>query len=339
VVGECRRDRVVNPVPCYDQTMANRPGISVPPRSGKDDAAMPDSVSQVVPFAMVPRWVLEAVGFDLTVHDLAVYTYLSDRAGGASRDAFPGMRTIADKLGIAKSTVQKSVKRLEGFGCVVVSKVVRGDGNESNHYHLPGSRVYRQEVHPEGGVYRSTVQGVPSDGTGGVPLNGTEQEPPFIKNQEQEPLLAPAAPERLPAWVQPDTPTPSGTGWVAGETPHVWTHPEHGRRDLLWEAVEQSMPLANERERGRRSKAVALLREAGVSPDEFEVLRRVYLIRSDGKWPDTDVAIAGRVSDLRRWVVDPTTFNPKGVRHSVGRETQRQAAERALAAGPDREAR
>ena len=90
-------------------------------------------VSQDIPFAMVPRWVIQALGLDMSA--LAVYTALAVYAS-SERRAFPGIRTLASDLGCSPTTVQAALKRLERSGAIVISRRFVGGRPRSNLYRL-----------------------------------------------------------------------------------------------------------------------------------------------------------------------------------------------------------
>ena len=91
-------------------------------------------VSQEVPFAMVPRWVVQALGLDRSA--IAVYCALAGYASDVRR-AFPSIRTLAQDLCCSSSTVRLALNRLERSGAVVVERRWRGRGRASSLYHLP----------------------------------------------------------------------------------------------------------------------------------------------------------------------------------------------------------
>lgn len=124
-------------------------------------------VSQDIPFAMVPRWVIQAMGLDRSA--LAVYAGLAAYASDVRR-AFPSIRQLARDLNCAPMTVQRALKRLEASGAVVVTRRPKGKGRVSNLYHLPFdpmAAVRRQAlgavdipVDKSGGVCSPLAQGV-----------------------------------------------------------------------------------------------------------------------------------------------------------------------------------
>lgn len=78
---------------------------------------------------------------------------LSDNANDHG-ECWPSYQHIADQCEIAKSTVRKHIKDLEKMGLLKIEHRPGPKGNSSNLYHL-------------------TLQGVPSDSTGGVPSDST----------------------------------------------------------------------------------------------------------------------------------------------------------------------
>lgn len=64
--------------------------------------------------------------------DLAVYAVIKSYINLKNRDCFPSIPTIESKLGISKSTVIKSIKRLSNLGEIIVRK-----SGKSNRYFFP----------------------------------------------------------------------------------------------------------------------------------------------------------------------------------------------------------
>lgn len=91
-------------------------------------------VSQDVPFAMVPRWVIQAISSDKTA--LGVYVGLAAYAS-SERRAFPSIRRLAVDLGYTTRTVRLALNRLERSGAIVVTRRWRGKGRLSSLYRLP----------------------------------------------------------------------------------------------------------------------------------------------------------------------------------------------------------
>ena len=94
---------------------------------------MPSRVTQDIPYALVPRWVIQALGLDLSA--LAVYTALAAYASRL-RQAFPGIRAMASDLGCSPTTVQAALKRLEEAGAILVKRRWNGGRRQSNLYRL-----------------------------------------------------------------------------------------------------------------------------------------------------------------------------------------------------------
>lgn len=91
-------------------------------------------VTQDIPFAIIPRWVVQALGLDASA--LAVYVGLSAYAS-SDRQAYPSIRRLARDLGCSPTTIQSALKRLEKSGAVIISRRFVGKERTSNLYHLP----------------------------------------------------------------------------------------------------------------------------------------------------------------------------------------------------------
>jgi DNA-binding MarR family transcriptional regulator len=91
-------------------------------------------VTQDIPYALVPRWVIRALGLDLTA--LATYTAIAAYASD-SRQAFPGIRRLAQDLNCSPTTVQAALRRLEQTGAVQITRTRNGGRRGVNLYHLP----------------------------------------------------------------------------------------------------------------------------------------------------------------------------------------------------------
>lgn len=118
-------------------------------------------------------WVDNAVvlehGAELGAVGIAVYVGLASYAN-VERKAWPGLRGLAKRLGMGKSTVHRAVAKLEALGLVQIERQESTHGDaDTNRYVL-----VRQED-PEGCPATGTrvpleVHGVPLEDHGGVPL-------------------------------------------------------------------------------------------------------------------------------------------------------------------------
>lgn len=94
----------------------------------------PRLTADAVPFAMIPEWVLFHP--QLTSHAVRLYGVLM-RFAGESRHCWPGLVTLAGKIGSSRSTVQRAIKELEAVGALTVSPRYSEHGDRtSNDYHL-----------------------------------------------------------------------------------------------------------------------------------------------------------------------------------------------------------
>jgi len=80
-----------------------------------------DVMKQVKRYWMPDKIIRSLSKLELSTYDFAVYAYFCSRAdkSGAS---FPGVRRIANDLGISKTTVQESVTKLEAYRLLVICK-------------------------------------------------------------------------------------------------------------------------------------------------------------------------------------------------------------------------
>ncbi|AQS40214.1 Helix-turn-helix domain [Shewanella psychrophila] len=90
---------------------------------------------------------------------------LADNASD-SGECWPSYQHIADQCEIAKSTVRKHIKELEGAGFLTITNRKGPKGNSSNMYTLTLCR----QIAP---LMPSGSTGVPSDSTGGMPSDST----------------------------------------------------------------------------------------------------------------------------------------------------------------------
>jgi len=88
-------------------------------------------ITQDIPYALIPRWVIQALGLDLSA--LAVYCALAAYASSL-RQAFPGIRRLAADMGCSSKTVRLALNRLETAGAIVVT---HGGPHRTNSYFLP----------------------------------------------------------------------------------------------------------------------------------------------------------------------------------------------------------
>ena len=94
-------------------------------------------------FLRVPRWL--AVRTDLEATDKLVWATLMDRKGDNS-DAYPGIRTIGRNCGIDKSTVQKSIGRLECAGLLTIVRAQKcSKGNPTRYQPITYAKHVRTE--------------------------------------------------------------------------------------------------------------------------------------------------------------------------------------------------
>ncbi|MGB4803350.1 MAG: helix-turn-helix domain-containing protein [Anaerolineae bacterium] len=98
----------------------------------------------------VDNQVIETYGRTIGPYGVAVYSVIAKYANAATREAFPGAATIAENLGISRTTVQKTIERLEAAGLIVIS---HSKGRYSNTYTLV-NRPPRGQLEPDQEVNR-----------------------------------------------------------------------------------------------------------------------------------------------------------------------------------------
>ena len=140
---------------------------------------MPDSKleSQLPPFAMVPRWIIQHRG--LTSGAVRVYACLADMANRDKQSAWPSHRTIAIRCNMSISSVRRHLKELVYVGALIVKPRFKEDGISQT------SNIYTVVNKPVNNTDRSVTKNK------GV---ATSEQPPYppennrIKTTEQEPL-------------------------------------------------------------------------------------------------------------------------------------------------------
>ena len=132
--------------------------------------------SDLPPFAMVPRWVIQHTG--LTSGAVRVFACLADMAG-RDRPAWPSHRTLAIKCNMSVSSVRRHIKELVYAGALTVEPRYKpnGEGQTSNLFTIVNK--------PVNNTYRSVTKnkGVTTSEQGTYPPQNNR-----IKTTEQEPL-------------------------------------------------------------------------------------------------------------------------------------------------------
>lgn len=221
-----------------------------------------------VPFTQIAH---EAIGdVEIDPYAFRVYCLLMRYANSEGR-AWPSLRTMSDELGIDRGKVGRAVKLLKSAGWVTVEKADSGVTGHAqrNVYTVHGLRPNRLF-----GATGGSEQPVAVD----TQTGGSEQPEPGAENghnynQELQPLYNQrrAASETRP-------------------------------RDDLWDAVvDVHGDPATKSERGKFNRAVALLREADVTPDEYPLLVLAYTSKYDSLQPAV-MTVAARVGEMRQFV-------------------------------------
>ena len=131
--------------------------------------------SDLPPFAMVPRWVIQHTG--LTSGAVRVFACLADMAG-RDRPAWPSHRTLAIKCNMSVSSVRRHIKELVYAGALTVEPRYKpnGEGQTSNLFTLVNKPVNNTDT----SVTKN--KGLPTSEQGPYPpvdnrIITTEQEP------------------------------------------------------------------------------------------------------------------------------------------------------------------
>jgi len=133
-----------------------------------------------VPFTQIPNDLI--VDTDLTPHTFRVYAYLMRRANSEGR-AWPTVSTIAEDLGMSKTTVSKATSELEESGWLTVVVEQLSEHRQRNLYSVHGTKTVPAD---------DTVSTVPADEpvqemVQTVPADGTEPYQEMVrKNKQQE---------------------------------------------------------------------------------------------------------------------------------------------------------
>ena len=133
--------------------------------------------SQLPPFAMVPRWIIQHKG--LTSGAVRVYACLADMANRDKHSAWPSHRTLAIKCNMSVSSVRRHLKELVYVGALLVKPRFKEDGISQT------SNIYTVVYKPVNNIDKSVTKnkGVATSEQGPYSPEDNKQEP-----TEQEPI-------------------------------------------------------------------------------------------------------------------------------------------------------
>ena len=133
--------------------------------------------SQLPPFAMVPRWIIQHKG--LTSGAVRVYACLADMANRDKNSAWPSHRTLAIKCNMSVSSVRRHLKELVYVGALIVKPRFKEDGITQT------SNIYTVVHKPVNNIDKSVTKnkGVSTSEQGAYSPEDNKQEP-----TEQEPI-------------------------------------------------------------------------------------------------------------------------------------------------------
>jgi len=157
----------------------------------ENDAARNTSVPMEIRDLRETGWfridnaILDDYALRLKPQGIAVYAFLAMHANNQKR-AWPSLRTIAKKLGIGLSTVQRSIHELLTLGLIAREhrKSPEGDYTSNSYAILTPQKDMQEGVPGENTpvpgenrrVYSQEVHGVPGENTEQDPLNKTQNE-------------------------------------------------------------------------------------------------------------------------------------------------------------------
>lgn len=217
----------------------------------------------------------------------------ADAAEHDGTDIWPGWDRIATMTGYSRPTVARLTSELKTLGVLI--QVGKG--------HTGRRAEYRIDLgHPSLRAYQDDTQSY---------SESLSNEPESVSNQAES--------------LSPAIPLPSSTSVLP-------SRPKKERpRDLLWESfVEVHGDPATKTERAKFNAIVKKLREATVTPDEYQLLCQGWKAKH-GLEPGT-ATVAERVGEIRHFIAKGPIIAPSP--SDVTRHTERQRIMDLVAAGP-----
>ncbi|RKZ84513.1 MAG: hypothetical protein DRQ39_08255 [Gammaproteobacteria bacterium] len=226
-----------------------------------------------VPFAQIPHDLIRDKNVD--PYAVRVYAELMARANSESR-SWPSQRRVAKDLGMSRTKVMGALNSLEAEGWILITASPETTGHKQRHsYTIFGLRPQRLfEMEPDHATHRLATQaGTPGvrSGTPDGPVPDHDVVP--NKNQQLEPEPDPglaAKPQRPP--------DPVWDSFIA-----VHGNPEDGT------------------ERGKFNRAVKLLKDAKVTPEEYPMLVAAYSMKYDDLQP-APMTVPVRIGEMRHFM-------------------------------------
>jgi len=204
-------------------------------------------------YARIPEWVL--FHDELTATAKLAYAAL-DRYAGATAKAWPGIPTLAKRLGMDTSTVRRAIRSLEEAGALVTTPRFVDGRQTSNHYRLVGDAPVPTRPGAGAGV-------PPGAGAGGEAGAGAWGENESQKDREPD--------EREPCSVEvADAPTPKPRS------------PQQRLADARIEALALVTRADATRPPAWYKRASKVLRDLG-QPEPGELIVKAALYRR--QWP------------------------------------------------------
>lgn len=249
---------------------------------------------------------------DLPLAEKAVLLALADHAHDDGTKSYPGNARLIYKTGLSETTLHRVLRVLKDTGLIVATAHEKGGRGRATEYRVVTSAGVRlpdfadwkaargkgadSTTDSEGERVPSEAERVPDEALKGIG-DGT----PTTSLQPSSPTITCASVLRTGAPCPGGSPCWYHNGpWEAAFLEGGKYRPETGRlRDSVWEGlvIVAGYAPANGLERGRFSKAAAMIREAGGVGPEIVRRARAYDQRMPGV-PLTPMALAANWSSL-----------------------------------------
>lgn len=243
-------------------------------------------------FSIIPEWVLVHPDLDGTA--VRVFGIL-DRYAGASGEAWPGLQTVAERIGCSEQTVRRAIRKLEEVGAVRVEEQFISGRQTTNRYHLAGESPMTMRpitVDTPGAVADDRDEGANGD-TPRRRARGTESQ-----KDESHPL----------AIVVADAPPPRART------------PKQRARDARIEALALVTRADPTRPPTWYNRASKVLRELA-EPEPGDIIIRAALYRR--RWPNMTLTMEAlakhwaeltpenALSESEQWALDDPKLTPE----------------------------
>lgn len=228
-----------------------------------------------------------------------------------------GQKRIAAEAEVSERTVRTILTSFEGEGLISRLRRHRKDGTRTSDRIL----IYEDEVRalPEA-LSASQPEGVA--GGGQATTGNSEQGLPATDDRPTGKAVAAQEPSEDPSV------EPSDSDLLPTVVDHAAEPKNSGRpRDEIWDTLEAVFePVTNTNTRGRRNKAVKLLRESGATPDEIRFRVSAWPLH----FPNatlTDIALANHWDELGRQPARASEADSSEIELARRRQQRRRQAE------------